>query len=117
MTSITRSGWHVRSRETGDELAWFTGSHDSDSEGSRRSGTRSVTIDEAALTVTAPQAEGETKVLELPSAIEFLDEGKRIRLTYRDGRTEDRERSAVYIPTKYGDGTHMALKKDPAKRK
>jgi len=117
MYSDTDYYWHVRSLQSGDELADYSGSDCENSAGRTRSGIRTVTLDEENLTVTAVPYEGDPKVLELPEKITFVDGGAKIALHYRDGRVDERERRRVCMTSKYGEPTFLPLKRDPDKKK
>jgi hypothetical protein len=96
------TSWHVSSKETGDELTVFSGSTHSGRDGSSEHGVKSVAFDETGGAVLAIHHGGKRECYELPSAVELADEGRAVKLTYRDGRTETRKRDRVLIGLKFG---------------
>jgi hypothetical protein len=102
MYSETRTEWSVVSTETGDELASFSGWNDDGLNGPDRGGTSSVSFEGSAF-VVARRHEGEPERVELPAKVALADGGRAIELTFRDGRTERRERRRGLFISKYGD--------------
>jgi hypothetical protein len=98
MYSYSSFSFHVCSTEFGDEILSFSGRSDSDSSGTRESGTQSVRFDGD--WVIARDADGKLEKVQLPSKIERF--WGRLLLTWPDGRTERRERKEGLVHSKYG---------------
>lgn len=100
MFSNTCYEWRIRSVETGDELAAFSGFVGGGQPGTDEVGTASVAFTDDETAVVATNVDGELERVELPVRVETVDEGRGIRLTYRNGRSITRERK---LPTSEGD--------------
>lgn len=105
--------WSVASVETGDELLAYSGYWNSRRDGDMKDGTESVEFAESCDAVVSTGFDGTVKRDELPASVELVDGGRAIRLTFRDGKTETRERRAVTIFTKYGQSISRRLVGEP----
>ena len=111
--SDTDYSWYVRSVETGDELASFSGSSSSGRSGSDERGTRTVRFSESSDVVEATNVDGTINRIELPAGIDIVDGGRGVVLTYRDGRTDSRKRNRVVVTGKSGRPVFYPLVDDP----
>jgi hypothetical protein len=100
MYSYSSFSFHVCSTEFGDELCDFSGSHDGDSSGWRKSGTQDVKIE--GNFVVATDAEGSERRVELPVQLALAEDGKKLQLTWADGRVELRDRNECLVFGKFG---------------
>jgi hypothetical protein len=98
MYSYSSFTFHVCSKDFGDEMCSFSGSHDGDSSGWRKSGVQEVRIDGNFAVGT--HENGREERVELPVKLE-LQEGMLV-CTYADGRVQARERNEALAFSKYG---------------
>ena len=101
MYSYSSFTFHVCSKEFGDEICDFSGSEDGDSAGWRKSGTQHVRIE--GHFAIAVDAEDKAERVELPVKLALSEYGKKLKLTYADGRVEFRVRKEALAFGKYGD--------------
>jgi hypothetical protein len=102
MYSDTDYSWFVKSMQTGDEIASYSGHWYQNSSGDSQGGVESVEFDDDGGTIVATQFDGKVERLELPENVELVDGGRQVLLSYKDGRTETRPRRAVILTTKFG---------------
>lgn len=112
--SYTTNYWFVRSVETGDELYQFEGTDNEDREGRSRDGTEAVSFSPDGSVLMVTNSDDTRIEYSLPQQIVCIEQGKRIRLTYADGKIEERDRKRMVHFTKYGQPTSYPIVDDPS---
>jgi hypothetical protein len=115
MYSDTDEDWRVVSVATGDELEQFSGSSCSNSSGTSSSGTKSVSFNDAGDAVIATEYDGKATRFDLPASVRVVEKGRKIEITWRDGKIELRDRSPAIFISKYGQPFGGNLVDPPAK--
>ena len=105
--SNTDYEWYIRSLETGDQVYSFFGSNQSDANGSYDSGVQSVSFE--GYEVVTKDAKGKVEKHPLPVKMEIIENGEKVKLTFADGTTEERDRKAVFYTLKFGQPVQLPL--------
>jgi hypothetical protein len=105
--------WYITSVETGDELFSFSGSDSQDSNGSKKNGVEHVDFMQNGLGVIVLNSEGSQESFRLPSQIDIVEGGKKLRLTFPDGTKNEVPRKKLMHFSKYGQPFTLPIKNDP----
>lgn len=116
MYSDTDYSYYVVSVATGDQLWSYFGSDYQNAKGSTRDGTESVTFTPEGDAFVVTGYDKSEKRVELPSSVRSIDGGRKIEITWRDGRLETRDRLAVTTATRWGIIQEFPLVDDPDKK-